>query len=242
MNKTVIITGSSRGIGRQTAIAFAKEGYNVVINYINSKNKAEELLEELKGYSVIAIKSDVSKNIEVKSMIAETINKFGKIDVLVNNAGVAMEKLFTETSEEEFDRLFSINVKGIYNCCKEVIPDMVRRKEGNIINISSMYGISGASCEVIYSATKAAVIGLTQGLARELGPSNINVNCVAPGCIDTEMTAYLNEEERKQIENETPLGIWGTTEDIANAILFLASNKSKFITGQVLSPNGGYII
>lgn len=242
MRKTVLITGASRGIGKSTAILFAKEGYNVVINYNQSETKAKELVEELKEYNVYSIKADVSKSIEVKSMIKEAINRYGKIDVLVNNAGVAMEKLFTETTEEEYDRMFNINVKGVYNCLVCVIPDMVRRKEGKIINVSSIYGISGASCEVIYSATKAAVIGLTQGLAKELGPSNINVNCVAPGCIRTDMTSYLNEDEKHQVEEDTPLGVWGEPEDIANTILFLASDKSNFITGQIISPNGGYLI
>ena len=242
--KTVLITGSSRGIGKEIAKLFASENYNVVINYNNSEEKATNLLKEIRanGGSAIAIKADVSLADEVSSMI-EIINvEFGGVDVLINNAAISSQKLFLDITENEWDRIFDINVKGTFNCTKAILPKMLHNKFGKIINISSVWGITGASCEVHYSTTKAAIIGFTKSLAKELGPSNITVNCVAPGVIDTEMNSKLSSETIESLKEETPLGIIGKPIDVANVVLFLASDKANFITGQVISPNGGFLI
>lgn len=244
MCKTVLITGASKGIGKATAILFAESGYNVIINYLNSEDSALSLCNQLSTHKnkVIAIKADVSSSAQVKKMVETSKNSFGKIDVLINNAGIAQQKLFTDISEYDWDRMFDINVKGMYNCCKEIVPMMIHEKNGKIINISSIWGITGASCEVHYSASKAAIIGFTKALAKELGPSNINVNCVAPGVIDSDMNSSIDEETIEVLKDETPLGVIGKCEDIAQTILFLASDNASFITGQVISPNGGFVI
>lgn len=243
MKKTVLITGASRGIGKETARLFAINGYNVAINYNKSEDEAIALLKELEtyGYPVIAVKADVSKNAEVVKMVKKVEQLFGKIDVLVNNAGVGNIKLFTDMTEKETDDMINTNVKGVFNVTRAVVPSMISRQDGKIINISSIWGIVGASCEVIYSATKAAVIGFTKALAKELGPSQIQVNCVAPGVIDTDMNKDLDEETREGLKEMTPLGVMGEAKDIAQTVLFLASEQAKFFTGQVISPNGGII-
>ena len=243
-NRTVLITGASRGIGAATARAFAAEGYSVAINYLKSGDSAEALKAEISergGYAEI-FRADVADAASVNDMIRAVINKFGKIDVLVNNAGIAEQRLFTDITSVAWDRMISVNLTGVFNCIKAVLPGMISRKSGKIVNVSSIWGITGASCEVHYSAAKAAVIGLTKALAKEVGPSNIQVNCVAPGVIDTEMNASLTEADRMAITEETPLGRIGTAEEVASAILYLASPKAGFITGQVLSPNGGVVI
>lgn len=244
MNKTVIITGASRGIGKECAILFAKTGYNVVINYFNSEKQALKLCNDLANYKTecIAIKADISKYDQVRNMIDIVKTKFKKVDVLVNNAGISKFNLFTDISESEWDNIFNVNIKGMFNCCKNVIPMMIHEKNGKIINISSIWGLTGASCEVHYSASKAAVIGFTKALAKELGPSNINVNCVAPGIIDTDMNKSIDDNTLNLLKEETPLGTIGTPKDIAKTILFLTSNDASFITGQVISPNGGFVI
>ena len=175
-------------------------------------------------------------------MIRSSNEKFGHIDVLVNNAGISQQKLFTDLSDDDWDKMFDVNVKGVFNCCQEVVPDMIRRHSGNIINVSSIWGIVGASCETHYSASKGAVQSLSKALAKELGPSNIRVNCVAPGVINTRMNSDLCAETISSLKEETPLGVVGEPDDIANLILFLASDQSKFITGQIVSPNGGFVI
>lgn len=244
MAKTVLITGASRGIGRATAELFAKQGYNVAINYFNSEKAANELAESLRqsGAHAVAVKADVSDMQKVKCMISETEERFGEIDVLVNNAGIAQQKLFTELTADDWKRMFDVDVTGVFNCCRLTLPEMIKRHSGKIINISSMWGVCGASCEVSYSAAKAAVIGLTKALAKEVGPSNIQVNCIAPGVIDTEMNAAFNEDDRKALCEETPLGRFGTPDEIARSVLFLASENADFITGQVLGVNGGFVI
>ena len=244
-NKTVLVTGASCGIGKSTAILFAENNYNVIINYFQSEIKAKNLEKELlnKGLSAIAIRADVSKYSEVSCMVEKAYKMFGNIDVLVNNAGIAQtQNLITTTTEEEWDKLFSINVKGMFNCCKAILPYMINRHSGKIINVSSIWGITGASCEVAYSSSKAAIHGFTKALAKEVGPSNINVNCIAPGIIDTEMNSNIDSELLQELINETPLCKIGTPLDIAKAILFLASNDSNFLTGQIISPNGGFVI
>lgn len=244
MNKTVLITGASRGIGANTARLFAAKGYQVVINYNKSEKEAFSLCAQINKTLPLAIclKADVSNRSEVEAMFSKANERFGTIDVLVNNAGTACQELFLETTEKQWDSLFDTNIKGMYHCCQMVLPQMISRKEGSIINISSVWGICGASCEVAYSAAKAAVIGFTKALAQEMGPSNIRVNCVAPGVVETDMMAGMDASTMCELAHQTPLQRNGQPEDIANVIYFLASNESSFLTGQVLSPNGGFVI
>ena len=240
MNKTVLITGASRGIGRACAKLFCENGYNVVANYLNSEVEIKTLVS---GFdNMLPVRADVSDELQVAHMVELANRKFGDIDVLINNAGVAMQKLFTDTEKSEWDRLFDINVGGVFNCCREVAPGMIRNHKGKIINISSIWGVTGASCEVAYSATKAAIIGLTKALAKELGPSGICVNCIAPGVIETDMNRMLDAETIESLIDETPLQTIGKPYDIASTALFLASDNSSFITGQVLGVNGGFVI
>ena len=243
-SKVMLITGASRGIGAAIALLAAKNGYNVVINYNNSYEKAIALQKQISslGGNSIIFKADVSNADEVDSMIEFIHTEYGYIDVLVNNAGVSSFSMFTDITEKEWNRVFDINVKGSFIVSKAVIPDMVHNKYGKIINISSIWGITGSSCEVLYSATKSAIIGMTKALAKELGPSGINVNCVAPGVVDTDMNSVLTDEDIDALKQETPLCRIGNPEDIAESVLFLASDKSNFITGQVISPNGGIVI
>jgi len=244
MKKTVLITGSARGIGRTTARMFAENDFNVVINYLHSKQDACSLATELEnlGHSVMTYRADVSRREQVEGMVASCISHFGSVDILVNNAGIAQQKLFTDITEDDWDRMLDVHVKGIFHCCQCVLPFMINRKQGKIINISSIWGMTGASCEVHYSTAKAAVIGFTKALAKELGPSNIQVNCVAPGIIETDMNAALEEAERDVLLQDTPLMRFGTPADIAHAVFYLASDKADFLTGQVISPNGGFVI
>lgn len=240
MNKTVLITGASHGIGKACAIAFSAAGYNVVLNYNSSQKQALDLCEQLEN--TIAIKADVSKSADVDEMLKKTSAMFGGIDVLINNAGIANQKLFTDITEQEWDNMFNVNVKSMFLVTKAFLPQMINRKCGKIINISSMWGISGASCEVHYSASKAAVIGFTKALAKEVAPSNINVNCIAPGVIMTQMNRNLSDSDMNILKEETPINRIGTPEDIANTALFLADEKSSFITGQIISVDGGFIL
>ncbi|MBQ3150066.1 MAG: SDR family oxidoreductase [Clostridia bacterium] len=241
---TVLITGASGGIGKAVARLFAQKGYNVAIGYNRGKDSAEALCRELcdSGYSAKAFCADVSDSSAVREMFKRINEAFGGVDVLVNNAGIAQQKLFTDITDEDFDRMFSVNVKGVFNCCREAIPYMVNRKNGRIINVSSVWGISGASCEVHYSASKAAVIGLTKALAKELGPSGICVNCVAPGVIDTPMNSCFDSDTMTSLKEETPLMKIGTPDDVAKAVMFFASEDSSFVTGQVLCTDGGFIV
>lgn len=240
---TVLVTGSARGIGAATAALFADMGYNVVINYNTSKNAATALLEKItaKGGKAIAVQADVSRMSEAQRLFDEAKKAFGNVQVLVNNAGIAQQKLFTDISEEDYDRMFGCNVKSVFNCCQCALPDMIHNKYGRIINISSMWGVTGASCEVHYSASKAAVIGLTKALAREVAPSGITVNCIAPGVIDTPMNSGFDEDTISALKEETPVGRLGTSEEIARAVAFFADEKSGFITGQTLGIDGGFI-
>ena len=241
--KTVLITGSARGIGAATAALFAESGYNVVINYNTSKAEALTLCDSLrkKGCNVIAVKADVSDADDVDFLFTEAKKAFGGVDVLVNNSGIAQQKLFTDITMQDYDRMFDCNVKSVFNCCQKALPHMIHNKCGRIINISSMWGIVGASCEVHYSASKAAVIGMTKALAREVAPSGITVNCIAPGVIDTPMNKGFDEETLEALKEETPVDRLGTPEEIARAVLFFADGNSGFITGQVLGVDGGFI-
>ncbi len=244
MSKTVIITGSSKGIGAATAILFAEKGYNVVINYNNSFETARLLASSLKShnYSVMAFKADVSNKEETDLMIKETLHTFGSVDVLVNNAGISQIGLINEIDDIDVKRILDVNLKGVYNCCKSVCPIMINQKSGKIINISSIWGEVGASCEVAYSASKAGVIGITKALAKELAPSGINVNAVSPGLIETSMNSDISIEDLNDFVNNIPLGRIGTPEDVANAVYFLASENADYITGQVLGVNGGFVV
>ena len=242
--KTVVITGSSRGIGRACAILFAKNNYNVVINYNKSKELAEELFNYLKenGYSVDIFKADISNRFEAHSLINHCIGRFGKIDVLINNAGISQNKLFTDITDDDWNEMMGTNLNGIFYTTQKALQYMLPECSGKIINISSIWGMVGGSYEVHYSTSKAAIIGMTKALAKELGPSNIQVNCIAPGVIQTDMLNDIDEEIIEGLREETPLMRIGTVDDIANCALFLASDKSNFITGQVISPNGGFVI
>lgn len=242
--KTVLITGASRGIGREAAKKFSEKGYNIAINYNKSKEAAESLCKELKagGGRAEIFCADVSDVAQVENMVAEITQKFGEIDILVNNAGIAPRQgLFTDFSAEDAKMVFETNVFGMMNCARAVVPYMVRKKYGKIVNISSIWGICGGSCEVIYSSAKAAVIGFTKALAKELAPSSINVNCVAPGMIATDMNSHLSAEDVEAFCNEIPLGRVGSVSDVAESILFLASDEASYITGQVLTVDGGIV-
>ena len=238
--RTVIVTGAAKGIGKAIAKEFANKGYNVVINYKTSEAAAMELKEELasEGKSVEIYKADVSKKEEVTGLIDFTINRFGKIDVLVNNAGISEIIPFADIDEENWDKMIDNNLKSVYLTTKEAIENMLKYKDGHIINISSIWGITGASCEVHYSTAKAGIIGFTKALAQEMGPSNIKINAIAPGIIDTDMNKELSKEELIEIEKEIPLGKMGKAEDVAKAVAFLA--ESNYITGQIIRIDGGW--
>lgn len=236
--KTVVITGSSRGIGAATAKLFAENGFNVCVNYFHSEKAAKELTASLP--SAVAVKADISKKADAVALIEAATETFGHVDVLVNNAGIALPpQLVTDVSDADYDRVFDINMKGVHNTVSAVLPQMVSRKSGNIVNISSLWGVVGGSCETVYTASKAAVIGYTKALAKELGPSGIRVNCVAPGFIRTEMNARFSEEEIASFAEETPLCRVGDPQDVAKAVFFLATDMSDFITGQTLCVDGG---
>lgn len=232
--KTVWITGGTRGIGAATAQLFCKKGYRVAVSFSSNQKEAEHFQTENPG--ILVLQGDVSDSAQVQNMV----NQIGVVDILVNNAGIAQQKLFDTITETEWDRMFEVHVKGAFLCTKAVLPHMLHQKMGSIINLSSIWGLTGASCEVHYSAAKGALIAMTKALAKELGPSNIRVNCVAPGVIDTDMCAHLTNEDKKELCDETPLGRLGNPQDVAEAIYYLST--AEFITGQILSPNGGIII
>jgi len=242
--KAVLITGASRGIGAATAHRFAEAGYDVAVNFLNAEYAAWSLVKELKdgGCNAIAVRADVSNAAQVRNMVDNVLDEFCQLDTLVCNARIAKTGLISHLTNEEWHRIFSVNVDGVIDCCRAVLPHFVHKKAGHIVTVSSIWGLTGASCEVAYSATKAAVIGFTKALAKELGPSGITVNCVAPGVVDTEMNAHLKQEELDALREETPLGKLGTPTDVAEAIFFLSSQGARFITGQVLSPNGGLFV
>lgn len=234
--KNVLITGGSRGIGKSLVEKFADEGYNVLLNYNKSEINAKEISD--KYPNVYPFKADVSNREEVQSMHEYFKSTLGNIDILINNAGVSNTSLFQDVTMDEWNQIISVNLTGVFNVTQVFLPDMLSRKEGKIINISSIWGMTGAAMEVIYSTSKAGVIGLTKALAKELGPSNINVNCIAPGPIMTDMISNYSIEEFDKITTEIPLNRIGSTEDVANLAFFLAVNESSYITGQVISPNG----
>ena len=223
--RTAIVTGGSRGIGAAAVSLLARNGWRVAV-----------------GCQVFPFQGDVASAAEMEALVQAVLERWGQLDLFVNNAGIAQQKLFTDLTEEDWDRMFAVNARSLFTCCRAAVPHMVRRHTGNIINISSIWGQVGASCEVHYSAAKAAVIGFTKALAKELGPSGIRVNCVAPGVIATEMNDALDPETLAALREETPLGSIGTPEDVARTILWLAEEGSAFITGQVIGVNGGFVI
>ena len=245
MNKTVIITGAAKGIGRAIAKDFAYSGYNVCINYNTSEEQAKEICQELAkdGCNIIIYKADVTNRQEVDKMVDYVIGTFGNIDVLINNAGISEYKLFTDITQEDMEKMVNVNILGVFNTTQSVLrKSMLPRKDGTIINISSIWGMVGASLEVAYSTTKAAIIGMSKALAKELAPSNITVNVVAPGAISTDMISSLSKEDLEVLKEEIPLGKIGNVEDVAASVKFLASYEARYITGQVISPNGGLVI
>ncbi len=240
-NKTIVISGASGGIGIAISKAFYNEGYNVVLLYNKNKKSLEDEFS-LSDKRVLMLKGDLSKESDVLKIKEEVYSTFNSVDVIVNNAGISLVKFFDETTCEEWDNVFDVNVKSAFMLTKAFLPDMINKKSGNIINISSMWGISGASMEVCYSASKAALIGMSKALAKEIGPSGINVNVVAPGVIDTRMNNHLSTEDMEALIEETPINRIGTPEDVANAVLFLCDKKASFITGEVISVDGGFIL
>ncbi len=242
MNKVAIVTGGSRGIGASIVKILANAGYSVVLNYNKSVNEANQIKEQLKndGKVVEIYKADVRNREEVKSLVDFTISKFGKIDVLVNNAGICQTKLFTDITDEDWNNMIQTNLTSAFYTTQEVLKYMIPKKEGCIINISSINGTTGASCEVHYSAAKAGLDGMTKALAKELGLSNIRVNSVAPGAIDTDMNSFLTESEKNELNNEIPLGRMGKPEEIALTVKWLIENE--YTTGQIISVNGGWDI
>ena len=244
MKPSVLITGASRGIGAACARRFAAAGYAVAINYHRGQREALALAGEINaaGGQAIALQADVGDSAAVARMVDNVLENFCQLDILVCNAGVARQGLLTDFSDQDWRDIFQVNVDGVFYCCRAVLPHFIQRKAGRIITLSSMWGVTGGACEVPYSASKAAVIGLTRALAKELGPSGITVNCVAPGVIDTDMNAHLTAEDLDALREETPLGAIGRPEDVAESVFFLASPAASFITGQVLSPNGGICI
>lgn len=241
MKKCALITGASGGIGSEIALRLAKDGFNIAACYCSDENGIAQLEKKLAKTDAEykLYKADVSDYNSIKEVFTDAAEVFGGVSVLVNNAGIAQQKLFTDITQEEFDRITAVNFKGVFNCCQCAVPYMVNKKAGKIINISSMWGVCGASCETVYSATKAAVIGLTKALARELAPSNVQVNCVAPGAIDTKMNNNLSDEDKQAFAAEIPMGRFGTAKEIAGVVSFLASEDSDYVTAQVITADGG---
>ncbi len=244
MSKVALITGSSRGIGKQIAIKFAKEGYNIVLNYVNRSEEVDKTIEEIKslGVEVLEAQGDVSNFEESETIVELAIEKFGQIDVLVNNAGITRDTLIMRMKPEDFSKVINVNLVGTFNITKNVVPYMMKKRQGRIINISSVVGISGNAGQCNYAASKAGIIGFTKSLAKELASRNILVNAVAPGFIETSMTDVLQESVKESIKKQIPLNRIGMPEDVANVVYFLASEESSYVTGQVLQVDGGMLM
>ena len=242
--KTAIVTGGARGIGKSIAMTLAAAGANIVINYTRSSKEAEEVVEEAKklGVSALALKADVSKNDEIENLVKEVLNQFGSIDILVNNAGITRDNLLIRMSEEDFQAVIDINLKGAFLCTKHVSKVMMKQRTGKIINIASVVGVMGNAGQSNYAASKAGLIGFTKSIAKELAKRNINVNAVAPGYIETDMTASLPEKVREAFMINIPMARGGLPQDVANVVLFLSSEYSDYITGQVINIDGGMVM
>ena len=241
--QVVLVTGGSRGIGKAIALKYAKEGYNIVLNYLSDNTDVEELTTEFKenGAEVLCVKADVSKASEVDELVEKAIQKFGRIDVLVNNAGVTKDTLLMRMKEEDFDKVVNINLKGTFLVTKAVIPYMMKKRSGRIINLSSVVGVAGNAGQSNYAASKAGIIGFTKSLAKEVASRNIRANCVAPGFIATDMTSVLSDEVKANINSQIPMKRMGTPEDVANVVYFLGSEESSYVTGQTIHIDGGMV-
>ena len=244
MHQVALVTGSSRGIGRGIALELAREGWDICVNYIQNQSAAEDVVAQIRsmGRNAIAVQADVADSEAVFAMVRQAEAELGPVSLLVNNAGIADQGLFQDLSDEQWNRYLGVNLSGARNTIRAILPHMIQEKSGCIINISSIWGLRGASCEVAYACTKAALIALTRSLALELAPSHIRVNCVAPGVINTDMVQALGQETQDMLVEQTPLGRLGTPADIAHAVAFFASEKASFITGQVLTADGGFIV
>lgn len=242
--RTAVVTGASRGIGKAIALALAKDGFNVVINYNGNKEKAEQVKKECEDYGVnaITVKANVADFTESENLIKEAVSTFGSIDVLVNNSGITKDTLLLRMKEEDFDSVIDVNLKGTFNTIKHAARQMMKQRSGSIINMSSVVGISGNAGQINYAASKAGVIGLTKSVARELASRGIRANAVAPGFIETDMTDELNDKAKEEILKTIPLNDTGKSEDVANLVAFLASEKSRYITGQVIHVDGGMLM
>ena len=242
--KTAVVTGASRGIGKAIALALAKEGFNVVVNYNGNKEKAEQVKKECEDFGVnaITVKANVADFSESENLIKEAVSTFGSIDVLVKNSGITKDTLLLRMKEEDFDSVIDVNLKGTFNTIKHAARQMMKQRSGSIINMSSVVGISGNAGQINYAASKAGVIGLTKSVARELASRGIRANAVAPGFIETDMTDELNDKAKEEILKTIPLNDTGKSEDVANLVVFLASEKSRYITGQVIHVDGGMLM
>jgi 3-oxoacyl-[acyl-carrier protein] reductase len=242
--KCAVITGASRGIGKAIALKLASLGANIVINYRSNEKEALEVENEIKnmGAEAIIVKGDISKLQEVENLVLVAKEKFGNIDIMVNNAGITKDTLILRMKEEDFDSVIDVNLKGVFNCLKAITPIMVKQKHGKIINLSSVVGITGNAGQVNYSASKAGVIGMTKSLAREVGSRGINVNAVAPGYIETDMTEALGDKYKEEMKKNIPLKRLGKAEDVAEVVAFLASESSNYVTGQVIQVDGGMLM
>ncbi len=244
MKRVALVTGASRGIGRAVALRLARQGYDIAVCYHTAEENARDVVDQLcaDGYVAAAFQCDVTDGASVAKMASAVREQLGEVSVVVNNAGIAQQKLFTDISADDWNRMIGVHLTGTYNVCREFLPSMLREHSGVIVNVSSMWGQVGGSCEVHYSAAKAGVIGLTKALAKEVGPSGIRVNCVAPGVIQTDMMSGFDETTLASLAEDAPLMRLGTPQDVANAVAFLVSDEASFITGQVLASNGGLII
>lgn len=243
-NKVALITGAARGIGKEVAKKFAKNGYDVVINYVSSKTDTEKLKKEFEdlGVKVLLVKADVSNQEEAEDLVNQTINTFGKIDVLVNNAGITKDNLLMRMSEEDFEKVININLKGTFLVTKYAIKYMMKKRCGSIVNLASVVGVAGNAGQCNYAASKAGIIGFTKSIAKELASRNIRANAVAPGFIKTDMTEVLSDSVKENINSQIPLKRMGTAEEVANLVYFLSSEQSSYITGQVINVDGGMVM